>query len=320
MAWGKTTLVNARHEFVLAAMAPDAKVAELCRDAGISRKTAYKWIQRFRERGIVGLEDMSRRPRSSPLQASGEVVMQVLELRGAHPRWGPRKLRKVLARSLAADETPSERTVARVLERAGEVRARRRRPPEASSAAKDAPSCLAEAPNDLWTVDFKGWWNSKDGAKCEPLTVRAAYSRFVLKSHIMLRTGTEPVMAQFKELFECRGLPKAIQVDNGPPFGSTHARCGVTTLSAWWLATGIRVIRGRPAHPQDNGAHERMHLDMRYEVEDVGADNVREQQAAMDNWCHEFNYVRPHDAIDLKVPGDLYRPSSRRYRGPRQAR
>lgn len=311
--------MNARHEFVMRAMEPDANLAELCRAAGISRKTAYKWLLRFRERGMVGLEDMSRRPRGSSLRATGEVVMQVLELRGAHPRWGPKKLRVVIARGLAVEDVPSERTIARILERAGEVRARRR-PPTRNAASKDAPNVGANAPNALWTVDFKGWWNAKDGAKCEPLTVRDAFSRYVLKAKLMTQTGTEPVRAEFTELFERRGTPLAIQVDNGPPFGSTQARCGMTTLSAWWVATGIRVIRGRPAHPQDNGAHERMHLDMRYEVEDMSADNLERQQAEMDKWVHEFNYVRPHEAIELKVPSDLYSSSPRRYSGPRKAR
>jgi len=310
--------VNARHEFVLAALEPNANLAELCRAAGISRKTAYKWLRRFRERGVIGLEDMSKRPRGSALKASGEVVMRVLELRGNHPRWGPRKLRVVVARGLAPEEVPSERTVARILERAGEIRTRRR-PPSKPSLSKVPPDNRAGAPNEIWTVDFKGWWNAKDGARCEPLTVRDAHTRFVLKAKLMTDTGTEPVRAEFLELFEQRGLPQAIQVDNGPPFGSTQARLGMTTLSAWWVALGIRVIRGRPAHPQDNGAHERMHLDMRYDVEDLSAENVKRQQAALDAWRVEFNEVRPHEAIGMKVPADLYASSSKRYSGPRKA-
>jgi len=148
--------------------------------------------------------------------------------------------------------------------------------------------------------------------------VRDGFSRFVLKAKLMTQTGSHAVRAEFDELFERRGVPLAIQVDNGPPFGSTQARCGMTTLSAWWVATGIRVVRGRPAHPQDNGAHERMHLDMRYDVEDLSADNFAGQQVAMDKWVHEFNHVRPHEALDMKVPNDLYRSSQKRYSGPRE--
>lgn len=309
--------MKARHEFVLNAMAPDANIAELCRDAGISRKTGYKWLKRFREAGLEGLDNMSTRPQGSCVRVSGEVVLRVLELRSAHPRWGPKKLRVVVGRGLSDDDTPSERTIARILQRAGEVRSRRRPPRLDDPRAKDAPNPIIDAPNDLWTVDFKGWWNARDGAKCEPLTIRDGFSRYVLKAKLMTETGTEPVREEFEELFARRGIPKAVQVDNGPPFGSTQARCSMTTLSAWWVATGIAVIRGRPAHPQDNGGHERMHLDMRYEVEDVGADNLVHQQAQLDRWMHEFNNVRPHEAIDLKTPSELYLRSERSYSGPR---
>ncbi len=276
--------MKARHEFALNALAPDANVSALCREAGISRKTGYKWLKRFKEAGLDGLESMSTRPRGCSVQVSGEVVLKVLELRRAHPRWGPRKLRVVMARSLDADEIPSERTVARILERAGAVRTRRRIQ-RCTTEVSEAPNTTVNAANDVWTVDFKGWWNARGGAKCEPLTIRDAFSCYVLKAKLMTTTGAVPVRGEFEELFTRRGIPLAIQVDNGPPLGSTHARCRMTTLSAWWVATGIRVIRSRPAPPQDNGGHERMHLDMRYEVEDVGADTVEHQQTGE---CHKF--------------------------------
>jgi putative transposase len=192
------------------------------------------------------------------------------------------------------------------------VRPRVRR---SANAPAVAPDVKVAEPNDLWTVDFKGWWRARDGNRCEPLTVRDAFSRFVLEAQLLENTRSETVRRRFERLFELHGVPTSIQVDNGSPFASVHARLGLTTLSAWWVSVGVRVIRGRPAHPEDNGCHERMHLDMRYEVEDVGADDVAAQQTAMDRWRHEFNHVRPHEALDQRTPATLYRRSSRPYRG-----
>lgn len=318
MPWPETSVVKLRHEFVLKALEPHANIAELCRETGISRKTGYKWIQRFRESGLEGLQDLSRRPHRSPLRASGEAVMRLLELRGAHPRWGPKKLRVVLGRELDADEVPSIRTISRVLERAGEVRAQRRAQPAAAPTEKPSPD--VEGPNDLWTIDFKGWWNARDGARCEPLTVRDDWSRMVLCAQLMDEPGADGVRKELERLFENHGLPKAILADNGPPFAMTRARCGMTTLSAWWVSLGIRLLRSRPGHPQDNGGHERMHLDLRYEVEDIGADDRLAQQAALDRWRHEFNHVRPHEALAQRTPAEVYRSSPRRFKGSRTPR
>jgi transposase InsO family protein len=306
-----------KQEFVLAAISPDSNIAELCREHGISRKTGYKWIERFREGGVPALEDMSRRPHKSPLRASGDAVLEVVALRTDRPRWGPKKLRAVLLRRLRTDEVPSVRTIARILDRAGMIERRRRPAPEIIARPEGAPDVAAPGPNDLWTVDFKGWWRTGDGARCEPLTVRDAYSRFVLCASLTRGTNGAAVRAEFERLFEQYGLPLAIQVDNGSPFACTRARGGLTTLSAWWVSLGIRFVRGRPAHPQDNGAHERMHFDMRFDVEDRAGKNVAAQQAALDVWREEFNHVRPHEALDQQVPADLYKRSPRPMRGPK---
>lgn len=315
MPWKEQPLLNQREEFVLRALEPGANMAALCREYGVSRKTGYKWLTRFKESGRQGLEDLSRRPRCSPLRISGETALRIIELRRSHPRWGPKKLRAVLARSANVDEVPSVRTIARVLDRAGLTkRRRRRRRPEL---ATQAPNPSSTRPNDLWTVDFKGWWRTRDGKRAEPLTVRDDASRYVLCAELMESTAAAPVREVFIRLFERFGLPNAIQVDNGSPFASTRARAGMTTLSAWWVALGIEVIRGRPAHPQDNGGHERMHLDLRYDVEDHAADDLRSQRYAMETWRHEFNHVRPHEALGQQVPADVYAKGSRLYRGPR---
>ena len=315
MAWKETQLEEIREEFVLRALEPDANVAELCRQYGVSRKTGYKWIARFKVRGIAGLSDSSRRPDSSPLRATGEAVLNVLEERRDHPRWGPRKLRAVLLRRGQPNEVPSERTIARILERAGEVRSPKRRP---RSAPTEAPAETILEPNDVWTVDFKGSWSSGDGARCEPLTIRDACSRFIFEARLMRDRRAESVRQIFHRLFKEYGLPRAVQVDNGTPFVSTRAPGGLTTLSAWWVSLGIRLVRGRLGHPEDNGGHERMHLDMRYELEDVAAGDFDAQQVACDRWRKEFNHVRPHEALAMSTPAERYRASPREYSGRRK--
>ncbi|MCA9572402.1 MAG: IS481 family transposase, partial [Myxococcales bacterium] len=311
----ESTVVNERETFVLRALEPGANVAELCREAGISRKTGYKWLQRFRERGMEGLHDLSRRPHMSPLRCPGEVVLRIIELRRAHPRWGAKKLHAVLRRGVDAGEVPSVRTIARVLDRAGLVQPRRRR--RSAQGPSERPTPDVAGPNDVWTVDFKGWWRTTDGAKAEPLTVRDAWSRYVLEATLMERTTKVDVQLVFLRLFQDHGLPRAIQVDNGAPFACTRSAGGLTRLSAWWVSLGIHLVRGRPAHPQDNGGHERMHLDMRYEVEDVAAGTLSEQREALARWRVEFNEVRPHEALDMKTPAEVYRRSPRPYAGPR---
>jgi len=175
----------------------------------------------------------------------------------------------------------------------------------------ERPRVVALGPNDLWTVDFKGWWKAGDGSRCEPLTVRDAYSRFVLELGLLPSTKTSHVRRVFEELFKRWGLPKAIQSDNGPPFASLRALGGLTQLSAWWVSLGIEVVRSRPGTPTDNGAHERMHADVSVEIQAEAAQTRKLQQAACDEWRAEFNHVRPHEALDMKTPAEVYKPSSR---------
>jgi putative transposase len=305
-----------REEFVLRALEPNANVAELCREYRISRKSGYKWLKRFRQRGVGGLTDLSRRPHRSPLRASGEMVLEVVRLRAERPRWGPKKLRAVLLRQFTPSDVPSVRTIARIVDRAGLVAPQRTRHTELRSRPADAPNVSVQGPNDLWTVDFKGWWRSHDGDRCEPLTVRDAFSRFVLCANLMPGTSTDHVRKVFERLFEQFGLPAAVQVDNGSPFASTRARGGLTTLSAWWVSLGIRLVRGRPSHPEDNGGHERMHFDLRFDVQDKRAHSAKRQQHLLDAWVQDFNHVRPHEALGQRTPAQLYVRSTRLLRPP----
>lgn len=302
-----------RKEFVLKALSRTAPIAQLCDEYGISRKTGYKWIARFKQQGFDGLVDETRRPNGSPLETTAEITLEIIRQRQLHPTWGARKIQRVIERGLKPDaKAPSERTVGRVLKRSRLVKPRRklRRPDYGLSL--QAPQVVVAAPNDLWTADFKGWWRAGDGARCEPLTVRDAFSRFVFTLKLMDLKREQEVWEVFEDLFKRYGLPKAIQTDNGPPFATTKSLCGLTQLSARWVALGIQLVRSRPGCPQDNGAHERMHADMRFELEDAAADSVVAQQAACDAWRMEFNHVRPHEALGLRTPAEVYRPSERK--------
>jgi len=315
MPWSERTILEKRKEFVLKALSRSASITQLCDEYGISRKTGYKWIDRFKKQGLEGLVDEARRPEGNPLETTAELTLEIIRQRQLHPTWGARKIQRLVERGLKPHaKAPSERTVGRVLKRSRLVKQRRkiRRPDFGLSLA--VPHVVVAAPNDLWTADFKGWWCAGDGARCEPLTVRDAFSRFVFSLHLMDLKREQEVWAVFEDLFERYGLPKAIQTDNGPPFATTKSLCRLTHLSARWVALGIKVVHSRPGCPQDNGAHERMHLDMRFELEDSAAQSVKAQQAACDAWRVEFNHVRPHEALGLRTPAEFYRPSERKMR------
>lgn len=302
--------MNIREELVLKVLAGEESKVDIAEKFGVSRKTVYKWLDRYNERGLAGLVDESRRPRSSPMMTSPELALAVVQLRKAHRSWGPKKIVAVLARQYPGDAIPSLSTTSRILRQAGFVTRPHRR---SSGGFPPAPRQYSPVePNDLWTVDFKGWWRTLDGTRCDPLTVRDAVSRYMLALRAMPRTRTEDVRPVFEELFDRYGLPRAIHSDNGPPFASLRGPGGLTQLSAWWVSLGIEVVRSRPGKPQDNGGHERMHLDVRFELEDSAAATLADQQRAFDDWVTTFNHVRPHEALGQRLPGEVYRVSERR--------
>ncbi len=295
-------------EFIEKAKASGANISALCGEYGISRQTGYKWLRRFRAEGYTGLVEQSRRPLTSPLATAEEAVVRILELREQHWSWGPDKISRVLRRS-HGEEAPSKSTVARVLQRLGKVK--RRRSPVRVWSVDGRPRVEVHAPNDLWTMDFKGWWRAQNRDRCEPLTVRDAFSRKVLAVALPELVRGSEVKAVLHRLFERHGLPLAIQSDNGAPFVSVLARGGLSKLSVWLLSLGIRLVRSRPACPQDNGGHERMHRDLS-ELESAPARTRRAQQRACDRWMVDFNEVRPHDALGGKTPSEVYRNSEHR--------
>jgi transposase InsO family protein len=309
MPWKETDAMNERSEFVLRAIATD-NFRELCREYGISPKTGYKWKERFLAEGLAGMAEQSRRPDKSPNGLGEAVVCEIIRIKEAHRTWGPRKIRELYRRVHGSPVTPSESSFKRVLERAGLVEKRRLRKREESGRLHSGRR--ATAPNEVWTVDFKGSWHGAQGGRCEPLTVRDEYSRYVLELRRLEDARTQTVRARFEELFRQHGLPGAIRSDNGPPFASVHGLLGLTRLSAWWLALGIDLERGRPGCPQDNGAHERLHLDIARELE---AARLGEEQAVLDTWRETFNGERPHEALDMRCPAEVYKRSVRAYSG-----
>jgi putative transposase len=302
--------VNMREELMLKVLAKEDSIVELGEQYGVSRKTIYKWMKRYEKSGLAGLVDRSRRPHSSPMKTSAELALEILQIRKEHMSWGPKKVAAILARRYPNVAVPSVVTVGRVLREAGLMKRSNRQSSNGLSAA--TPNYIPSEPNDLWTVDFKGWWRTRDGTRCDPLTVRDAVSRYVLRLQLMTRTRGVDVRPVFEDLFQRYGVPKAIQSDNGPPFASVRAPGGFTALSAWWVSLGIQVVRSRPACPQDNGGHERMHRDIRFELEDNASATTMDQQRACDEWVTTFNHVRPHEALGQRPPSEVYRVSPRR--------
>jgi transposase InsO family protein len=317
MPWKETDVMNLRTEFVLRVFEGKLSFGELCREYGISRKTGYKWKERFMEQGLNGLGDRSRRPRSSPSQVDEDTACRIVRLKLAHPRWGPRKIRTIFGRTYPGVDLASESTFKRILDKAGLVQHRRRRKP--SECGRIANRVEAARPNQVWTVDFKGWWHTVDRNRFEPLTVRDAFSRYLLSARALENGRSETVRREFERVFDHYGLPEVIRSDNGSPFASSSAPLGLSRLSAWWLALGIDLDRIAPGRPDQNGGHERMHRDIALEVEGPSADGIQAQQAALDTWRETFNHERPHEAIAMRVPADLYRPSDRRFHADEMA-
>jgi putative transposase len=306
MPWETRDAMNQRTEFALRARETD-NFRGLCREYGISPKVGYKWKERLEKYGLAGMEEQSRRPHSSPEQLSEEVVCRMVQIKERHRPWGPRKIREVYLRQWS--DAPSESTFKRVLERCGLTEKRRVR--RAVETGRISSGRKAAAANEIWTVDFKGWWHDAQG-RCDPLTVRDEHSRYVLELRAVPDAKTETVKACFERLFELHGMPGAIRSDNGSPFASVNGVLGLSRLSAWWLANGIDLERSRPGCPQDNGGHERMHRDIAGELQGAA---YGERQAALETWRREFNEERPHEALGMQVPAEVYRPVKKPWKG-----
>ena len=288
----------------------EESIAALSRRFGVSRKTAYKWLGRG---GFDGepFADRSRRPRSNPRAVDEATVDLIISMRKAHPSWGPRKLRDILAKVNPRAVLPAVATFAAIFKRHGLVTPRRQRvrtPPHSS------PLAHAKAPNDLWCVDFKGDFDV-GGRRCYPLTVTDAFSRYLIACVDLTNTRSTKVRREFERIFAEFGLPKAIRSDNGSPFAS-KAIYGFSKLSIWWWKLGIRHERIEPGKPQQNGSHERMHLTLQQDTASSNAKTIRARQRVSDRFRHQFNDVRPHEALGMKTPSQFYSPSLRRLPHP----
>ena len=284
-------------------------VSELCEEFGISRKTGHKWLARYAMDGARGLADRSRAPKSSSARTPADVERLIVAERRLHPTWGAKKIRRALAVKHGLGRPPATSTVGEVLKRNGLVKSRRRR---AGKFRVDRGELTAgERPNHVLGVDFKGWFNTADGERFDPLTVSDLHSRYLLRAEGLPGATTGPTQRAFRSLFRRYGLPEIIRVDNGAPFASMGPG-GLSKLSVWWIGLGIRVEFTRPGCPQDNGSHERMHRTMKAECCTPPSANGAAQQQRMDRWRKAFNAERPHEALGMRFPAEVYQPSARR--------
>jgi transposase InsO family protein len=290
-------------------MAKEGSMSELCRRFGVSRKTGYKWLDRYL--GGCELEDRSRRPKTSPKAVAGWVENSIVAAREKYPRWGPRKLRAALLRANPGVALPSVTTFALILKRNGLIVPRRRK---RRTTPATQPLSHATAPNSLWCIDFKGDF-LVGGRRCYPLTITDAFSRYLIACVALPNTRGSGVIRAMRQVFETFGLPEAIRSDNGSPF-SSRATCGLSELSAWWWRLGIRHERIAPGKPQQNGRHERMHRTLKAETASPPESSRRRQQRTFDRFRAEYNDVRPHEALNNAVPADCYERSSRRLPEP----
>jgi transposase InsO family protein len=305
MSWKVETMVVVRREFVELCSVEGSNISELCRRFGVSRKTGYKWLSRYRTEGVLGLQDQTRRPHHSPSQTSSVIESRVLALREAHPAWGGRKLRRRLEDQGVSD-VPSASTITEILRREGKL---------SSPVSSPGPHQRfeRERPNELWQMDFKGHFGLGNGGRCHPLTVLDDHSRFSLVLQACGREQGTLVQSVLSSAFRVYGLPETMLMDNGSPWGNDRTSPW-TPLTVWLLRLGVRVIHGRPYHPQTQGKEERFHRTLRAEVLQgrTFADLI-DSQHRFDAWRPVYNFERPHEALNLSVPGSRYRPSSRRY-------
>lgn len=312
MPWKEANVMDLRIEFVSCALREEQPFAALCREYGISTKTGYKWKERFLANGRAGLVDQSRRPKTAPTLVSEDVCCEIIRLKDKHRKWGPKKIHDLYLRGKHRLPPVSLSTVKRVLGKAGLTEPRRRRHP-AKNCGRIANPLVATVPNEVWTVDFKGWWYSTTNERVLPLTVRDACTCFILQLQVVADGRMETVQECFARLFAEYGLPLVIRSDNGAPFACTSAPLGLSRLSAWWVALGISLDRIEKGHPEQNGAHERMHRDIAWEIEGQVDGDLSAQQAALDVWRHEYNQERPHEALGMRRPAELYTKSARRF-------
>lgn len=309
MPWKATNKLEQRYELVRQMRCGVAPISELCRKFGISRQTGYRWWGRFRAKRLAGLKDRSHRPVRVFGRTSRLWLDRLRRLRITRPTWGARKLRHCLGQRFGWTHVPAVATLSRWLKRWGMASGARRRKPGPvmiRRAVRAARRC-----NEVWTVDFKGWYRTANGIRVDPLTVRDLHSRYGLRIGLQTGQSVAPTRRQFVRIFQQHGLPERIRCDNGSPFGGAGPT-GLTRLSAWWVKLGIEVEFMTPGRPCENGAHEQFHRIYKAEVARHPAKNISSQQRRSTEWLRDYNQERPHEALGMKVPAQYYRQSLRR--------
>lgn len=286
-------------------------MAPLCREFGISRKTGYKIFNRYKDIGLEGLTDRSRRPYRQANQLPMQIEKRIVQIKNEYPKWGAPKIRARLKKLSPEIPPPAISTVHAVLDRHGLVQRRKRK----RYKAKGTALAHVTAPNELWCADYKGEFMLNDRRYCYPLTITDYASRYLIACDGLSTTRETYAFNSFERAFRDFGLPKAIRTDNGVPFATAHALFGLSKLSVWWLRLGIAIERIKPGHPEQNGRHERMHLTLKIEATKPASDNFLQQQARFDDFIDYYNADRPHQALDMKVPAECYEPSPRAYHG-----
>jgi putative transposase len=310
MPWKECHVMDERLRFV-ARLLEGEKMAPLCAEFGISRKTGYKILDRYERCGLEALTDRSRRPYRQANQLPPLVEREIVRLKKDFPSWGAPKIRERLRSRVPGIRCPAISTVHAVLDRHGLVTRRRRRRYRAEGMALSRPT----APNDLWCADYKGEFMLANRRYCYPLTITDFATRYLIACDALSTTQEIYAFTAFERAFQDCGLPVALRTDNGVPFASPNALYGLSRLSVWWLRLGITLERIRPGHPEQNGRHERMHLTLKQDATKPAVANVLQQQARFDAFQTCYNRERPHQALGMKVPGELYTPSPRPYRG-----
>lgn len=307
MPWSQTSPMDQKTLFIADYLRGLLSVTELCGLYGISRKTAYKWIDRYIRFGPAGLENQPRRPRQSPNETAPEVVAAFVQARQRHPSWGAKKLIPLVQKRFPHVLLPHRSTVCDILSRNGLVP---KKPKRRRIGHPGKPNSQILAPNDTWCADFKGQFKTGDGIYCYPLTVTDGFSRFLLGCQALHSTAVAGAVPVFTRLFKEFGLPKRIRTDNGVPF-ATNTLARLSSLSAWWIRLGILPELIEPGKPQQNGRHERMHRTLKAEATRPPAGNLAAQQRKFNRFRDEFNFERPHEALDQQTPASVYEYSPR---------
>jgi transposase InsO family protein len=309
MPWKANSVMEARARMVLEYERGEVTMTELCQAYEVTRETGYYWLRRYRSGGLESLGDLGREPKRHPNQTAAELEQRVLELRRAHMRWGPRKLKRVLERDCPEQRWPAASTMGTMLRREGLAIPRRKR---RRTQPYTQPFAAADAPNRVWCADFKGWFRTRDGERIDPFTLSDAHSRYLLRCQAVDKADHERVRAICEAAFREYGLPQAIRSDNGAPFASC-AIAGLSRLAVWWMKLGIVPERIAPGHPEQNGRHERMHRTLKQETASPAAAHRRAQQQRFDHFREEYNQLRPHEALAMQTPATYYQPSPRQY-------